>query len=92
MGGRILEWIVDHVVPWIGIVVVVGLCLLLVALPVGCVMAAKSPTFSLQKDEWSCVKTHREPTTTYIQSGKVLVPVTSYHDVCDVYSRIGGEK
>ena len=90
MGGRVLDWLFDHVMTWIGIICIVVACLLIVVAPICFFMDAKSPTFSLKKDEWACVKTHRKPTTTYIQSGKVLVPVARHQDVCDVYSRIGG--
>lgn len=43
---------------------------------------------TLLKSEWQCVNSHSEQSTTYVQSGKVMVPVTSTTDVCDAYGRI----
>jgi len=45
------------------------------------------PAFVLDKREWACSASHREPTTTYVKSGNVMIPVTSHHTVCDLYAR-----
>jgi hypothetical protein len=42
---------------------------------------------TLTKDEWRCTAQHTRTSTSYIMSGKVLVPVTSTHEVCDQYGR-----
>ena len=51
---------------------------------------ARSPVLAtLHRNEWVCSESHVVPTTTYVQSGKVMVPVTSYSRVCDQYNRLG---
>lgn len=42
---------------------------------------------TLLKSDWHCASSHQETNTTYVQSGKVMVPITSTTDVCDVYGR-----
>ena len=49
---------------------------------------AKSPTFTLGKADWVCTRSHTVTTTTYIMTGKVLVPTTSSHNECDQYQRV----
>ena len=48
---------------------------------------SKSPTFELYKNQWTCSQSHREDTTMYVQTGKVLVPITSHDKVCDQWTR-----
>jgi membrane protein YdbS with pleckstrin-like domain len=52
------------------------------------VSCALSPSFSLTKSEWRCTASHMETHTTWMLSGKVLVPITSIDTVCDVYQRV----
>lgn len=47
----------------------------------------RAETFALRKDSWACSMSHTETTTTYIQSGKTLVPMFSTSTVCDQWSR-----
>jgi len=48
----------------------------------------KSPNLvTLKKHEWVCSASHQETTTTFVMSGKVMVPVTSIDTICDQYSR-----
>lgn len=66
---------------------------LMLGLPLGVMLAlipwamwahAASPDLAtLKRSEWACSASHRE--TTYVQSGKVLAPLSS--DVCDAYQR-----
>lgn len=83
---QILDWICDRMA-----VVAVLLILFVVGGSILFIYAAyknsQSETFTLRKLEWTCTATHREATTVYVQSGKVLVPITTYHDVCDAYAR-----
>lgn len=46
------------------------------------------PAYILDKREWTCAASHREPVTTYDRSGNVMVPITSYQRVCDSYGRL----
>ena len=65
------------------------LALFVLALPVAIYAlykADQSPTFSLRKDRWTCTAAHNETSTTYIIVGKVAVPSTSTHSVCDQWS------
>ena len=48
----------------------------------------QSPNLAiLKKNEWFCSQKHSVVTTTIIPSGKIMIPITSVHDVCDQYSR-----
>jgi len=42
---------------------------------------------TLLKSEWQCSGGHNETSTSFVQSGKVMVPITSTHFVCDQYNR-----
>jgi hypothetical protein len=46
-----------------------------------------SPTVSLNKSEWACTQTQTIPVTTYILSGKVMVPITTYSRSCTQWNR-----
>ena len=48
---------------------------------------SKSPTFTLHKNEWACTQMQRVPITTYVTSGKVMVPITTYSDECHQWSK-----
>jgi len=74
-----------------------GATLILLGWPAGCLFAyvpwaliseAQSPDLAtLKKSEWVCAQSHPVTTTTYIMTGKVLVPVTNTHQECDQYNR-----
>ena len=55
--------------------------------PIAVVHHESGPSFELLRPEWACTATHVETTTTYIQSGNVMVPSTTSHTVCDAYAR-----
>ena len=86
MGGDILEWIFDHIFPWLIIAFVVFLFFAIPAMIYAWVQDSKSPTFTLRKDEWQCTASRLVPVTTYVQSGKVLIPITSTHKDCTQWS------
>ena len=67
-----------------------------IAWPIGILMAcapwalmadSKDPKLHLNKTEWICMDSHTIPITTYVKSGSVMVPITTYHRVCDEYRR-----
>lgn len=70
---------------------------LLIGLPIGCLIAVlpwafiaeqRSPDLAtLKKNEWFCSSSHTVVTTTMVMSGKVMIPVTQSHQVCDQYQR-----
>lgn len=74
-----------------------GAAVLLIGFPLGCLIAvlpvalieeSQSPDLAtLKKNEWVCSASHSVSTTTYVKSGSVMVPVTSRHQECDVYSK-----
>lgn len=76
-----------------------GVFVICVAWPVGCALAVlpwimaadtKSPDLAvLKKNEWQCTVRHTQTVTTYVQSGKIMVPITNVLRVCDQYSRKG---
>jgi hypothetical protein len=69
---------------FVGFCVIIGL--VVVGLIYGGIDYVQGPDLAtLKKSEWYCSDSHSE--TTYVMSGKVLVPITS--DVCDEYSRVG---
>lgn len=66
----------------------VPLAVFLVALPFFIIAKRNSPVLAtLHKGEWTCTAMHHATTTTYVMSGKVLIPITTSHSVCDEYRR-----
>lgn len=71
--------------------------MLLLGWPIGVLLAVlpwafwgqqTSPTLAtLKKNEWFCTQSHPVTTTTYVQSSRVMVPITSTNRVCDQYNR-----
>jgi hypothetical protein len=71
-------------------VLIIAIVLLILALPFilhATWKQSKSPTFTLHKNEWACTNMQRIPITTYIQSGNVMVPVTTYSNECHQWSK-----
>ena len=68
-----------------------------IGLPLGCLLGIlpwaliaenRSPDLAtLKKNEWVCSASHVESSTTYVMSGKIMVPITSNDTVCDQYNR-----
>lgn len=81
------EWLID----WFGALLVPSLCILIPLIVVGIGYAiyasSNSETFTLKKSEWQCIATEPRTVTTYIQSGKILVPITTTYDECTQYKR-----
>ena len=67
--------------------VIVGVIGVLVLLGIGAWEEAKSPVFTLHKNEWVCSMEHTETSTTLISSGKTLIPLVTSSSVCDRYDR-----
>lgn len=82
----LFDWVDDRIS-----VVMLVVILLVIALIVALIWAgmaeSRSPVIELKKTEWQCTGTRSEPYTYYINSANVMVPVTSYHDVCVEYTR-----
>lgn len=82
MGNNVLDWLFDHVVPWI-VNIGIALIVILIALaPFAIYAEYKAEKFALRKDEWVCSASVERPITTYVQSGNVMVPITTYTKHC----------
>ncbi len=84
----------ESLVDWVGdrmAVVFVGFVLGVIGVVVGLVYLmyadSQSPEIVLRKSEWQCTGTRKESVTIYVQVGKVMVPQTTYHDVCVEYNK-----
>ena len=56
-------------------------------LVLGAVEEAKSPVFTLHKNEWVCSMEHTQVNTTFMLSGKTMIPLTTSVTICDRYDR-----
>ena len=86
LGERAMEWTFDQVMPWLMVLAVAAVVLFLVALPFIIYADMTAERFSLKKAEWSCSASVERPVTTYIQSGSVMVPMTTYTKHCTQWS------
>jgi hypothetical protein len=86
MGNDLFEWLFEHVVGWLVSLLLIAFILLLIALPFMIYADSKAERFSLRKDAWECSASVQIPTTTYIQSGNVMVPMTTYSKHCTQWS------
>jgi len=89
----IQEWcesIIDYCCEKIA-VIAVGFFLILGALFAlgiyASVIESRSAVIQLRKTEWECTGTQSVPTTIYVQTGKTLLPMTTYADVCVEYKK-----
>jgi hypothetical protein len=46
-----------------------------------------SPSYELDKSEWTCTRSHEERSVTVVSTGKTTVPVPTVTTVCTVYER-----
>lgn len=67
------------------IVLLVTICVLLGAAQAE--VSANSPKIELNKSEWSCQQTVTRQSTTYVLTGKVMVPFTSEYQDCVLYKK-----
>lgn len=86
LGERVLDWMMEHVVTWLVTLLIVGVVVVLIVAPFAIYADMKAERFSLRKDEWSCSASVERPVTTYIQSGNVMIPITSYTKHCTQWS------
>ncbi len=80
----------DEIIEWITARLSVVILASIVLLAIGVcwlVAASMSPSFTLQKDEWTCTKSHDEIVTRIMSTGKSVVPYQAAESVCDVYQR-----
>lgn len=80
------DFLMDKVMPWfVGLILVVAVGMVLL-IPVALYAEYKAEKFYLRKDQWTCTASRLETSTTYIQSGNVMVPITSTHKHCTQWS------
>lgn len=81
-----IDWLFEKVMwPLCVILAVTAMLLLLVGLPIMLYAAyqdSKSPTFSLRKDRWECTESEQRTHTTFVMSGKVMIPITTTENHC----------
>lgn len=82
MGGDILEWMIDRIFPWLMILGIIALVVIVALLPFSLYAEYKAEKFSLKKDDWACSASVERASTTYVQSGNVMVPLTTYSKHC----------
>lgn len=82
MGERAMEWVFENVVTWLMVGAVAAVVLFLIALPFIIYADMQAERFALKKAEWACSASVERPITTYIQSGNVMIPVTTYSKHC----------
>ena len=82
VAGRLLEFFMPLSVILLVVAAVIGI-------PAALYFEYKAEKFYLRKDEWTCIQSHKESVTTYVKSGEVMVPIATWHDVCDIYGRNG---
>jgi len=86
MGERLLDWMLDNVVPWLMSATIGFIVLVIVALPFALYAESQAETFELKKYAWVCSQSVERPTTTYIQTGNIMVPMTTYSKHCTQWS------
>lgn len=81
------EWLMKNVVMTLLCIAIVVFVLALPFLIYGTYKQSQSPTFTLYKNQWACTNMQRIPITTYVKSGDVMIPVTTYSDECHQWSK-----
>lgn len=81
-----MDWLMSWFMPLV-LVLIVLLVILGVPLAIYLLYASsQSPTFSLRKDEWACSASVERSSTVYVQSGNVMVPLTTHYKHCTQWS------
>lgn len=87
LGGDILEWVMDHVMPWLIVGVIAAVVFGIPLLGYAAWRESKDPQVHLNKKHWACTNMQRIPITTYVKSGNVMVPMTTYSNECHEWTR-----
>lgn len=85
-----IDWLMDFFMDKVMPIFILGIMVFIIlGVPVvgyGLYRSSQSPTFSLRKDEWACTRSEPRTTTTYVMSGKVMVPITTTTRHCTQWS------
>lgn len=87
MGNDLLDWFFDHVAPWLFLLAIALVAVGIPAYLYAAYQESKQPHISLLKSKWACTDMQRTPITTYVKSGNVMVPMTTYANECHQWSR-----
>jgi hypothetical protein len=55
---------------------------------VSTIVDAEQPTITIKKADWTCTQAVKRSSTTYVQTGQVMNPITTTYDDCVQYTRI----
>ena len=83
ISGKVEDFILDSFLGLMTALLVV--CVILCGIIFGMAWA-----FSDKTDHGECLQSHREPYTTVVNVNKIMVPVTNYRNVCDVWEYPAG--
>lgn len=83
--NRFIDWFFDKIIPPI---MFLGILAIFIITPIVIYQDCTSEKITLTKKDWQCTANHYESTSTSIIVGKVIVPQTSRHMVCDEYKRV----
>jgi hypothetical protein len=61
---------------------------LIAGLIVGTIVESEQPTITIKKADWNCTQAVKRSSTTYVQTGQVMNPITTTYDDCVQYTRI----
>lgn len=78
ISGRVEDFVTDSL---FGVIIFsIGIVIVIVSLVFGLAWI-----FSDKTDRGQCLKSHRETYVTYMYVNKVMMPMTNYRNVCDVW-------
>ena len=80
----LMEWVFSKVIMPLVLIFILVMFGLLICLGVSEFQDWRNPppTFELKNSEWRCTNVHKYTTTTYVMSGKVMVPLNTHHADC----------
>lgn len=82
------NFFMDKVVPLLGMSIIAAIVLAVPVIGYALYKDSQSPTFALRKDSWACSASVERSTTTYVQSGNVMVPITTYYKHCTQWTEL----
>jgi hypothetical protein len=73
---------------WALLWAVTFLFLFLLTIGVAGVVETQQPSITIQKADWNCTQAVKRSSTTYVQTGQVMNPITTTYDDCVQYTRV----
>lgn len=82
MTESIIDFIGDYIMPWF-LILLIGFVIVLIPYAIySCYQESQKEGFELKKVDWGCTNYHEYVTTVYTMSGKVMIPITTFHKDC----------